>query len=192
VAEAARSGVHLHEQRPGLLAALQLDEVVAAAERAELIEPALRPPRAAPRRIPGVVDGNALALGAAAIDARAIFVYVIFGAAVDELDELLLGQLEEWNYPAPWGLGRAESIDPGLHLCCPTPIKPETGLCTKANGCMTSEACNDARDPLSVVHTDYVAAMHAMCPSAYAFSYDDAAGLHACPSDTRFEVTFCP
>ena len=43
VAEAAAAGVHLHEERARLLAALQLDEVVAAAEGAELIEPALGP-----------------------------------------------------------------------------------------------------------------------------------------------------
>lgn len=43
----------------------------------------------------------------------------------------------------------------------------------------TSEACRAAGDPRSVVHTSYVAALRAMCPSAYAFSYDDANGLHA-------------
>lgn len=99
---------------------------------------------------------------------------------------------KKWNYPAPYGLGRPENTDPGLHMCCPTPIDPASGQCTAANGCMTSEACRAESDPRSVVHTDYVAALHAMCPSAYAYSYDDANGLHACPSDTRFEVTFCP
>jgi hypothetical protein len=99
---------------------------------------------------------------------------------------------KKWNYPAPYGLGKPENIDPGLHLCCPTPIDPASGPCTVANGCMTSEACRAATDARSVVHTDYVAAMHAMCPSAYAYSYDDANGLHACPPDTSFEVTFCP
>ncbi len=96
------------------------------------------------------------------------------------------------NYPAPWGLGLPENVDPGLHMCCPTPIDPASGNCTAANGCMTSEACRAEGDPRSVVHTDYVTALHAMCPSAYAYSYDDANGLHACPSDTSFEVTFCP
>jgi len=99
---------------------------------------------------------------------------------------------KKWNYPAPYGLGRPENTDPGLHLCCPTPIDPASGRCTPANGCMTSEACRAPSDPRSVVHTDYVAALHSMCPSAYAYSYDDVNGLHACPSDTRFEVTFCP
>ena len=56
---------------------------------------------------------------------------------------------------------------------------------------MTPEECRDAQDPLSVVHTDYVAAVHAGCPTAYGYSYDDAAGLHACPSSTAFEVVFC-
>jgi hypothetical protein len=99
---------------------------------------------------------------------------------------------KKWNYPAPYGLGQPENVDPGLHMCCPTPIDPASGQCTEANGCMTSDACRAASDPLSVVHTDYVSAIHAMCPSAYAYSYDDVNGLHACPSSTSFEVTFCP
>jgi hypothetical protein len=103
-----------------------------------------------------------------------------------------LSPCKKWNYPAPWGLGESESADPGLHLCCPTPIDPSSGQCTEANACMTSAACSNAADPLSVVHTQYVAALHSMCPSAYAYAYDDAAGLHNCPSDTGFEVVFCP
>jgi hypothetical protein len=99
---------------------------------------------------------------------------------------------KKWNYPAPWGLGQSEGADPGLHLCCPTPTDPASGQCTVANHCMTSAACSNAADPMSVVHTSYVAAIRAMCPSAYSYAYDDAAGLHACPSDTSFEVTFCP
>ena len=37
-----------------------------------------------------------------------------------------------WNYPAPYGMGRPESQDPGLHLCCPTPIDPASGQVTIA------------------------------------------------------------
>jgi hypothetical protein len=99
---------------------------------------------------------------------------------------------KKWNYPAPYGLGKPENQDPGLHLCCPTPIDPASGQCTVANGCMSPDACRAPSDPKSVVHTSYVAAIHAMCPSAYSYSYDDAAGLHSCASDTSFEVTFCP
>ena len=82
-----------------------------------------------------------------------------------------------WNYPPPYGLGQPESEDPGLHLCCPAPFSPE--------------ACRDASDPLSVVHTDFVALVHERCPTAYSYSYDDAAGLHACPASTGFELVFC-
>jgi hypothetical protein len=99
---------------------------------------------------------------------------------------------KKWNYPAPWGLGQPEGNDPGLHLCCPTPIDPATGQCTVANHCMTADACRNTGDPMSVTHTSYVAAVHAMCPTAYSYSYDDAAGLHTCSSQTGFEVTFCP
>lgn len=103
-----------------------------------------------------------------------------------------LSPCKKWNYPAPYGLGQPEGQDPGLHMCCPTPIDPATGMCTAANQCMTPDACREPADPVSVVHTAYVAAVHATCPTAYAYSYDDAAGLHSCPADTAFEVTFCP
>ncbi|AKT40334.1 RICIN domain-containing protein [Chondromyces crocatus] len=99
---------------------------------------------------------------------------------------------KKWNYPAPWGMGRPEHQDPGLHLCCPTPIDPATGQCTVANSCMTPDSCSNAADPLSVVRTSYVQTMRQMCPTAYSYAYDDAEGLHACSSQTSFEVTFCP
>jgi len=90
-----------------------------------------------------------------------------------------LSPCKKWNYPAPYGLGQPESQDPGLHLCCPTPpIGPD--------------ACRNASDPLSVVHTHYVATVHATCPTAYSYSYDDAAGTHTCPPETHFDVVFCP
>jgi hypothetical protein len=103
-----------------------------------------------------------------------------------------LSPCKKWNYPAPWGLGQPESADPGLHLCCPTPIDPATGQCTVQNACMSPDSCRNPSDPVSVVHTQYVKAMGAMCPTAYSYSYDDAAGLHNCPSVTSFEVVFCP
>jgi hypothetical protein len=99
---------------------------------------------------------------------------------------------KKWNYPAPWGLGQPESADPGLHMCCPTPIDPTKGNCSAATSCMTSQACSDPKDPLSVVHTDYVSALRRMCPSAYSYAYDDQAGLHTCSSEAAFEVVFCP
>jgi hypothetical protein len=99
---------------------------------------------------------------------------------------------KEWNYPAPYGLGMPEGQDPGLHVCCPTPIDPASGNCTPAHGCMTPAACRATSDPLSVTHSQYVQLVHARCPTAYAYSYDDAAGLHACPADTGFRVVFCP
>jgi hypothetical protein len=102
-----------------------------------------------------------------------------------------LSPCKAWQYPAPYGLGHPESQDPGLHMCCPTPIDPGTGQCTEANGCITPDECRAASDPLSVVHTQFVDVVHAGCPTAYSYSYDDAAGLHACPASTGFEVVFC-
>ena len=103
-----------------------------------------------------------------------------------------LSPCKAWNYPAPYGEGKPESQDPGLHLCCPTPIDPATGNCTIANACMTPDACRASSDPESVTHTSYVALIHQRCPSAYSYAYDDAGGLHDCPASTLFEVTFCP
>jgi len=98
--------------------------------------------------------------------------------------ELKVGDVEclspckQWNYPPPYGQGKPESQDPGYHYCCPAPMSPD--------------ACRDESDPLSVTHTAYVALVHARCPSAYSYAYDDGGGLHACPAATKFEVTFCP
>ena len=95
VPEAAAAGVDLHEERARLLRALQLDEVVAAAERAELVRPALGMALAAPRDVPRVVDRNAVALGAAAIERRPVRRHVVLRAAAHEVLQLLLGQLAE-------------------------------------------------------------------------------------------------
>ena len=71
-----------------------------------------------------------------------------------------LSPCKKWNYPPPYGFGRDEMDHPGVMLCCPTPpIWPET-----------------CRAGL-VVDTDFVNLVHRNCPSAYAYSYDDDAGL---------------
>jgi len=86
-----------------------------------------------------------------------------------------LAPCKKWNYPPPFGLGRPEDQDPGLHLCCPTPpIWPE-----------------ECRAGI-VVRTQYVNLIHRDCPTAYSYSYDDEAGLHNCPNGVNFRVTFCP
>ena len=57
VPEAAAARVQLHVERVAADIALQLDEVVATAQRAELGNAALGASLAAPRRLPGVIDG---------------------------------------------------------------------------------------------------------------------------------------
>eukprot|EP00937_MAST-01D_sp_MAST-1D-sp2_P003379 g3379.t1 len=79
----------------------------------------------------------------------------------------------------PYGPGIAESHEPALHMCCPTPIIGAG--CTAAAGCMTPAACRNASDPASVTRTRYVRAIHAMAPGIYSYTYDDGVGLHACP-----------
>jgi hypothetical protein len=79
------------------------------------------------------------------------------------------------NYVTPWGFGLAESGKPTVDFCCPTPP-------------ISSEACSGG----PVASSAYVTRMHQMCPSVYSYAYDDAAGLHTCPAQTKFEVVFCP
>jgi len=86
-----------------------------------------------------------------------------------------LSPCKKWNYPYPFGLGRSEVTAPGVNLCCPTPpISPNT--------CRAGP----------IVRTKYVNLVHQECPTAYAYSYDDQAGLHNCPNGVSFRVTFCP
>lgn len=88
---------------------------------------------------------------------------------------MCLSPCKKWNYPAPYGMGQPEDVEPGLHMCCPTPpIEPDD--------CRSGD----------VVRTEYVNLIHSACPSAYSYAYDDEAGLHDCPSGTSFAVTFCP
>lgn len=87
---------------------------------------------------------------------------------------MCLSPCKRWNYPPPFGLGIDELEYPGNYLCCPTPpIWPD-----------------ECRAGI-IVQTDYVQLVHRDCPSAYAYSYDDEAGLHNCPTSTSFDIIFC-
>ena len=86
-----------------------------------------------------------------------------------------LSPCKKWNFPPPYGLGNSELQEPGVLLCCPTPpIDPE--MCRAG----------------PVESTQYVNLIHAKCPTAYSYAYDDEAGLHNCPGETSFDVTLCP
>ena len=77
-----------------------------------------------------------------------------------------------------WGQGHAFTPDApeARDFCCPTPpIEPDK--------------CSSG----PVGKTSYVKAVHELCPSVYAYAYDDGIGLAQCPAGTRYEVTFyCP
>jgi len=77
-----------------------------------------------------------------------------------------------------WGQGHAftpESKE-AQNFCCPTPP-------------ITPAACSSG----PVTETKYVQAVHKLCPSVYAYAYDDGMGLAQCPAGTRYDVTFyCP
>ena len=94
------------------------------------------------------------------------------------------------NYGQPFGFNIPEHNEPALHMCCPTPIIGPG--CTEAAGCMTPQACRNESDPASVTHSKYVHAIHKMAPGIYSYTYDDGNGLHACPGDVNYTMTFCP
>tara|TARA_B110001452_G_scaffold82889_1_gene67806 strand:+ start:423 stop:1421 length:999 start_codon:yes stop_codon:yes gene_type:complete len=77
-----------------------------------------------------------------------------------------------WNQ----GYGFAPETPEAQNYCCPTPpIAPAQ--------------CSSG----PVIRTAYVQAVHRLCPSVYAYAYDDGVGLSKCPAGTRYQTTFyCP
>jgi hypothetical protein len=84
-----------------------------------------------------------------------------------------LSPCKKWTSPPPYGMGRPENQSPGELMCCPYPVTPSQ---CKAG---------------PIEQTKYVQLVHAQCPSAYSYSYDDSAGSHDCAPGTSFSVTFC-
>mmetsp|Transcript_14028 Transcript_14028/g.23243 ORF Transcript_14028/g.23243 Transcript_14028/m.23243 type:complete len:330 (-) Transcript_14028:230-1219(-) len=77
-----------------------------------------------------------------------------------------------------WGQGYANTPESEVarDYCCPTPpISPKE--------CSTGP----------IINTSFVKAVHKLCPSVYAYAYDDGVGLSQCPAGTGYKVTFyCP
>lgn len=77
-----------------------------------------------------------------------------------------------------WGQGHSFTPESkqAQDYCCPTPP-------------ITPAQCSGG----PVEKTKYVEAVHRLCPSVYAYAYDDGVGLAKCPAGTRYDVTFyCP
>jgi len=74
------------------------------------------------------------------------------------------------------GYGHAPQSEEARDFCCPTPpVQPE--------------ACSSG----PVARALYTEAVHRLCPSVYAFAYDDGVGLAQCPAGVEYKVTFyCP
>jgi len=74
------------------------------------------------------------------------------------------------------GYGNTPESTAAQDYCCPTPpISPEK--------------CSAG----PVINTKFVDVVHRLCPSVYAYAYDDGVGLAKCPAGTRYHVTFyCP
>ncbi|HWM70233.1 MAG TPA: thaumatin family protein [Steroidobacteraceae bacterium] len=54
----------------------------------------------------------------------------------------------------------------------------------------TQATCVVANWP--TLEASYVTDIHNSCPGEYAYAYDDATGLHTCPTGSSYTVTFCP
>jgi hypothetical protein len=54
----------------------------------------------------------------------------------------------------------------------------------------TSASCVVANWPAA--DQSYVSNIHNSCPGEYAYAFDDANGLHTCPTGANYTVTFCP
>lgn len=85
-----------------------------------------------------------------------------------------LSPCKKWSYPSPPGLGKPETESPGIYLCCIAPL--------------TGEECSTG----PVIQTQYVQTVRQACPTTYSYAYDDAAGLHDCPTQNSFDVMLCP
>src|ERR1700686_2613845 len=92
MAESAAAGVQLDVQRVGAQVALEFDEVVAAAQRAELGNAALGASLTAPGWLPRVIDGEPVTLGARSVHPLAVALRIVGRAAADDRFELLLRQ----------------------------------------------------------------------------------------------------
>lgn len=106
------------------------------------------------------------------------------------VDGKIVGCLSPCKYltfAQPWGLGEQENNgQAATWMCCPTPTP---GNCHPENGCLLSPPCRAG--PVST--TKFVQAVHKFAPGVYAYSYDDAVGLHACPAGSVvYEMEFCP
>ncbi len=129
-----------------------------------------------------------------------------------------IGPCQYITQPPPWGMGKHDiSVDPGLHMCCPTPceyLKCQTGdacnceatnctgctptaECTWTNGCATSNTCSNSSDPKGIKNTKYYSTIKKICPHAYGYAYDDNPNnptnvLMTCSAEDKYEVVFCP
>jgi len=69
----------------------------------------------------------------------------------------------------------------------PDSVKAAPYCCAGAYG--TPGVCNAG----PVVDSHYLQEVHAMCPEAYGYAYDDVRATIACDSDTEYKLTyFCP
>jgi len=90
------------------------------------------------------------------------------------------------NWGTPYGLQQTEDAGSTMWMCCPTPTPSN---CNPSQGCVSPTACRAG----PIENTQFVAAVHAMAPGVYAYSYDDGVGLHACPAGvTKYTMEFCP
>src|SRR5947207_8868614 len=96
------AGVNMHNQLARVHLLLQFNEMIAAAETAELQASPFRFSFAAPGRLPIVVDRNAMSFGPATNESRAVFFDVVFSPAAHQIIKLSFAERAQ---PATFATG---------------------------------------------------------------------------------------
>lgn len=112
------------------------------------------------------------------------------------------------GFDTPIGITVSNSTCASPNICSSAPVNACSGDLKNGGDCLspctvfnsdqfccrgafgTSATCVVANWPAA--DQSYVNNIHNSCPGEYAYAYDDANGLHTCPTGANYTVTFCP
>jgi len=77
----------------------------------------------------------------------------------------------------------------GDYCLSPCSVSNTDQFCCR-NAFGTNATCIVSQWPAA--DASYVTNIHTYCPNEYAYAYDDAVGLHTCPTGSNYTITFCP
>jgi len=77
----------------------------------------------------------------------------------------------------------------GSYCLSPCSVSNTDQFCCR-NAFGTNATCVVSQWPAA--DASYVNNIHTYCPNEYAYAYDDAVGLHTCPTGSNYTISFCP